>query len=153
MNAVKQERDDGKLLLAVVGVVVAGAAGIALMAGLSAHREAEKERVANVRVAIEKPAPMQASLVRPAPVVGPIPEEKVPGTVAPEMLDPDADFVAVALGAYEQREFGKAAVYFGAQAERRPGAPWIEYMLGLSLWKDGRTDQAIAAGCAFAVAA
>jgi Flp pilus assembly protein TadD len=146
----KQNRGDGKLLAIVAGCVVAGAAAIALLAGLASSGEVEQaapavaqsprraapvaEVVPAVRVT-EAPAPM----VETASIVEIAEPETSAATVEPATveIDPGADFIAEGTSAWHKSEFERAAAYFGAEVAQRPERSWTQYMLGLSLWKSG----------------
>ena len=49
MTPTRREKNDTKLLMWVAGSVVAGAAGIAVLAGLAAQREAHEDAAASAR--------------------------------------------------------------------------------------------------------
>jgi tetratricopeptide (TPR) repeat protein len=141
-----KRKDDNKLLAAIAGVVVAGAAGVALLAGLTADREADNA-VAKTRSPqqVERFSAEPATF-RPQAVPSPITEPAVPLQTTPEPrfeVLPGQDFVAEGLAAYETRDFERAAAYFKAQADERPDDAWTHYILGLSLWKDARPDVAV----------
>ncbi len=153
MTPIQQPKNDTKLLLTVAGFVVAGAAGIALLAGLGADRESATVAKHTIPAPPQKavrsvPRPIQvmpASLER---TVEPIEPSPMPAVVEAELefqVEPDADFVARGLETYRGGEFDKAAAYFSAEIDARPERPWTQYMLGLSLWKAERLDEAAAA--------
>jgi tetratricopeptide (TPR) repeat protein len=159
---------DGKLLLAIGGFVIVGAAAIALLAGLGIERDgdtitpaARPGREAATRIdrgGARAPALPAATDAADGNVV-PASMQKIPGsTIGPEIaaaidaepvesypVDPDADPAAVGGAAYAARDFDKAAAYWAADVERRPERSYSHYMLGLSLWKSGRLDEAAAA--------
>ena len=156
MSPQDNKYDNNKLLFAVCGLVVAGAAGLAIIAGAMANRDASTtttrtpvtpavhERVSARRTPVAPPEIEESNV---APVVeettaAPAPEP-IAGVETPVFdIDPDADLIAEGLGAYHAREFGRAAAYLGAECERRPDNAWTRYMHGLSLWKSGRADAA-----------
>jgi tetratricopeptide (TPR) repeat protein len=148
MTPTNPQHNDGKTLLAVSALVVAGAIGIAVLASLSlrhdqvAEAETDEPRYAPAQTRSERPAPS----ITPAtfePVVETTPEPEV---VEPAFeIDPDENLIARGLQLYESREFDRAAAYFAAEVEARPGGAWTRYMLGLSLWKSGAHEQAEAA--------
>jgi tetratricopeptide (TPR) repeat protein len=149
MTTNSQDKNDTKLLLAVAAVVVAGAVGLALVAGLSADRETAPNTVSATPASRSVPARAARPSVEPPPFAA---LEKVPGTVDAETeiaatelihVDPSADFVAVGAQAYSDREYLKAVAYFEAEAEARPGRAWTHYMLGLARWKSGQLDDAV----------
>jgi tetratricopeptide (TPR) repeat protein len=160
MNA-PSKHNDTKLLMAVAGAVVAGAAAIVFFAGLSADRDRSAANVVN-RPAVEAantrdPATFDALGNVEAPVQFASYESAAPqretaeaveeGTV-PEPrfeIDPHEDFVARGLEAWHAREFDRAAAYFGAEVAERPDNAWTQYMLGLSAWKSSRLEDAVSA--------
>jgi tetratricopeptide (TPR) repeat protein len=158
MTPVERHRKDTKLLITVAGLVVVGAAGLALIGGLVLNREPESDsaRSTPAREATpsraEAPAmPAVADATRPEATLASY--ETVPtGDVSAEAaapvgfsIDPTENLVQGGLEAYGSRDFGRAAAYFRAENDARPQRAWTQFMLGLSLWKAGRTDEAAAA--------
>jgi tetratricopeptide (TPR) repeat protein len=147
---IPQKRNDTKLLLAVAGAVVTGVAAIALIAGLQVDREVGTEAPRATRAIAPAPPPAMPAMVEstPGPPIA-IAEVELPDAVeasaAEFTIDPNADFVAGGMEAWNSRDFVRAVAYFEAQSEVRPQRAWTHYMLGLSLWKAGRTDDAAAA--------
>jgi tetratricopeptide (TPR) repeat protein len=155
MTPVENKRNDTKLLISVAALVVAGAAGIALIGGLALDDGAEGDTARAAPVV--DPAPVsseQAAL--PAVAGATIPEtalasyetaEPEPVVDEPEAftIDPNENFVARGLEAYASREFERSAAYFQAEIDARPQRSWTHYMHGLSLWKAGCVDEAAAA--------
>lgn len=162
MNTPQTHKDDWKLLLAVGGLVVAGAVVIAILAGLNLEREPDARQIAQTATT---PAPggpiLPASTERSVEPAGdvdklvsidellqqtatPAAEEPaaIEDTEDPYPVDPDADFAVVGHASYAAREFDKAAAYWNADVECRPERAYSHYMLGLSQWKAGRLDAA-----------
>jgi tetratricopeptide (TPR) repeat protein len=156
---------DGKLLLAIGGLVIAGAAAIALLAGLGVEQDddaaaAEARPSAATASRVERGRARDAGFGAESGTPGPdalqASIDKIPGsTIGPEIaeaievepaqaypVDPAADFAAVASAAWVAREYDKAAAYWAADADQRPERAYSHYMLGLSLWKSGRLDDA-----------
>jgi len=80
-----------------------------------------------------------------APEIEPPAIEAMPGKTEPTFtVEPGENHVGRGIETYEAREFDKAAAYFKAAADERPDRAWTQYMLGLSLWKAGRLDEAAA---------
>ena len=155
MTPTRNERNDNRLLMWVAGSVVAGAATIAVLAGLAAQREAhEAEALSAHSRPVFRPmaAPLEptredavsageALLTRyePAAVVAePVAAQEL-GEFA---VEPGENFVARALETYGAREFDHAVAYLEAEIADRPQRAWTHYMLGLALWKAGRLDEA-----------
>jgi tetratricopeptide (TPR) repeat protein len=156
---------DAKLLLAVAAVVVAGAVGIALVAGLTAQREAtESERSVKSEtkrrparpVAVRSPSEDTAEPTVARRIVGLTIEDDLSasavtgtGAVAPPAtlfeIDPDADFWREGNRAFHRRAYDEAVAWFLADAEARPDRAYTHYMLGLTAWKAGQLDVAVEA--------
>jgi tetratricopeptide (TPR) repeat protein len=158
MTPVERRRKDTKLLVTVACLVVAGAAGLALIGGVVLNRETEHESAHAVPARearparAEPPAPREAAAAtRPAATLTSY--EAAPADdaeadhAAPDgfSIDPGEDLVQGGLAAYASRDFDRAAAYFQAENEARPRRAWTQYMLGLALWKAGRTGEAAAA--------
>lgn len=157
----ENQKSDRGLLLAIGGVVVAGAAGIALIAGMQSGEEtqgrtAQREAIPAARVAKKAPAPVVEPAVstykptEPAGVPESVPEVSIP-EVSIELpaeplfqVDPNADFVVEGQRAYALRKFDESVAYFQAATDTRPDHSWSHYMLGLSQWKSGDNDGAAA---------
>ena len=152
------EKNDTKLLMWVAGSVVAGAAGIALLAGFAMQRESNEAQAANVRsrpvlrstpapaepARVDETAAAEALLTRYDPVAA-APDPVEAPEIAEFTVDPNENFVARALETFEAREFDQAVAYLEAEIAERPQRAWSHYMLGLALWKSGRLDEAAAA--------
>jgi len=141
--------DDTKILWIIAAVVVAGAAGIAMLAGLNADREKPIERTA--RSVASRPATIETASLERSPTPPMIQEPDVapdvdvsePEAVEVECaLEPGRTPRAQGLTAYAERDFEQAAACF---AETDATHAHSRYMLGLSLWKAGRADDAAVA--------
>ncbi len=141
MTPQTNKNSDWKLLLGIGGSLVAAVVLIATLARLGAgweEREAMEVKPIDAQVVtVEETAPPE---VAPDPVQ-PIAQQ------APESLpiDPDADLAAMGRMAYANREWDAAAAYWQAEVEANPEKAYGHYMLGLSLWKGGRLDEAVLA--------
>jgi len=152
--------DDTKLLLAIASVIVAGAAGIAFIAGW-VHEPTEESPTPGRAVASRPIVPAaEPAIVRAAaaPVEPLLPAtresvgEKIGGSTVPEelveevesacLVGPSGDLLGTALEAYRSRDFALSALCFGSLGEARPDDAWVHYMLGLSLWKAGSAEPA-----------
>ena len=138
MNSQLDPRSDRKLLLAVSGVVVAGAVGVALVAALTAREESEPAAQSSdvVQAAVSPAVPEAVAVAQLEPASS---------AEARVVLDPDADPWQAGLRAYGERDYATAAAYLTVDAERRPESPETHYLLGLALWKSGRLDAALEA--------
>ena len=146
----RHQRDDNKLLLAVIAVVVLGAAGIALLAGLTAEVDspaAESTSQAAIPTAhairVDATAPEFQAQER----VEPRGDDRQPAPPsAPGVeIDPDVDPALEARRAWDRGDFVVAAAYYTADASRRPDRAYTHYMLGLAEWRSERLDEAAAA--------
>jgi tetratricopeptide (TPR) repeat protein len=160
MTPQNTHKGEWKLLLTIGGFIVAGAAAIAILAGLAVEREAEQAASTVARQAASR------TVSRSTPAADATPgstqvatesalREKIAGsTVGPEIaeqieaeedesypVDPNADFASVGYAAFAAREYDKAAAYWKADVDARPERAYSRYMLGLSLWKGGRLDE------------
>lgn len=166
MTPVDNRPNDTKLLLGIAGLVVLGTAGIALLAGWSVNGDEKTPatRSAQTRPVESRPArtsaPMKsaatpASHQRELPAIAAIEpmlvEPIVPvsefATDASSVFvpQPDENFVARGVETFEAREYAKSVGYWQAEIDARPQRAWSQYMLGLSLWKNGQHDEAAAA--------
>jgi tetratricopeptide (TPR) repeat protein len=150
MSPETKNRNDSRLLLTVAGLVVAGAVGIALVAGFAVDREADDDARATKRArSTSRPTVSAPALPSRHEVVVEAEEEKLPGSTVEKQdaieIDPNADFVAVAMRAFEERDFRKAIAHLEAEVDLRPDRAWPQYLLGLSRWKDGELDGAVEA--------
>jgi len=156
---------DAKLLLAVAAVVVAGAVGIALVAGLTAQREATESERSVRSETLRRPARSVAAASPAETTAEPAVVEKIAGltieddlsaptvnatgAVAPSAtlieIDPDADFWREGNRAFHRRAYDEAVAWFLADTEVRPERAYTHYMLGLAAWKAGQLDAAVEA--------
>jgi tetratricopeptide (TPR) repeat protein len=140
MTPQQKQKGDWKLLLIIGGSLVAVVVTIATLAHLGSDWEAKESRAA-----IAPPPPVVEQVAPPEEVV-PEPVEEIAEEAAPGfMIDPDADFVALAGNAYRNREWEVAAAYWQAEVDARPERAYGHYMLGLSHWKAGNLDEAASA--------
>jgi tetratricopeptide (TPR) repeat protein len=144
--------EDSKMLMSVAGLVVTGAVGIALIASCSAEsaRQAESAEPSSgsataVSRSVGPTNRATPAFEAPSPSVAEV-ENMAAATVEPPFrIDPGENLTARGIETYQAREFDKAVAYFQADVDATPGRPWNEYMLGLSLWKAGRHDEAVEA--------
>lgn len=140
-------KDDKILILTVAGFVVAGAVGVALIAGGGEETSAERAPIASVpKLTIERPAPApvipasrHVEPVQPEPEPDPEPVASIEPTF---QIDPEADPVKAGHGHYAAGEYVEATAYFLAAVDATPGNAWARYMLGLSQWKSGDLEPA-----------
>jgi len=155
MTPQSKPKSDTKLLLAVAGVVVAGAIGVALVAGLtvesdraatSAVERKQAKSVSPRTTARREPFQPKIELasLESAPAVSEIAPAIEPVPPAFE-IDPEADPWREGNRAYHESDYGHAAAYFRADADARPDRAYTRYMLGLALWKSGELDEALQA--------
>ena len=72
-------------------------------------------------------------------------QQSVPDSVSPSNTVPQNVSFATAESTYQQRRYKAATEMFEVYVQRRPENPWGHYMLGLSAWKSGQLDEAVAA--------
>jgi tetratricopeptide (TPR) repeat protein len=162
MTPTTQKHDDRKILLVIAGAVVAGAAGLAFLANLSVGDEVEVTRAAPQprsvqQVATAEPAVFLETPATVDPAIETASLQKIDGSTVTEALaqdvletatstfeiTPGENLVAGGLTAWQERDYPRSAAYFAAQTEARDGDAWSHYMLGLSLWKSDRADEAV----------
>lgn len=148
---------DTKMLAGVAGVVVAGAAAIALLGGIAADRQAETGADNRPTIVVDRSNAEAPDTLHPAvPPAGTgatiefasfsKPDtQPAPVTIEDRVeIDPAVDPVQQGLVHWNAREYRDAAAYFSAATEERPGRAWTHYILALSLWKSGDADGAVA---------
>ena len=161
-------KEDRTLLLGVAGVVVAGAAGIALIAGMQSSAEQEVAALPqNPPQAVER-RPVVWDSVQPPSADGgvqpqPVDEPSPPGEVIPAafitepaaqpeaaalpevpsfQVDPDKDPLSEGQRLYALKQFDEAVAYLDVAVSRQPEHGWSHTMLGLAQWKSGDLDAA-----------
>ena len=120
-------------------LLVAATAGIAFLQGCEADRDAEQ---ASNTVVAEPVTYTPTEALPPVEAIPPMPE---PLVVKPFEPGAHEDFVVRGTETWRAKEYEKAIAYFSAQLDRSPRDDWAQYMLGLSLWKEGRLDEAAGA--------
>ncbi len=133
---------DRKTALIIAGGVLATFAAIAVLTSSSAP---EDQAVV--------PATLSSSIAQPqAAVVEPValPTVSLAGDIpagTPEeaqafQVEPGVNYLARGIEAYQARNWDQAVAYLLAETDERPDRPYSQYLLGLSLWKAGRLDEA-----------
>ena len=144
----QSKNDDKILIFTVAGFVVAGAIGVALIAGSGGDETvAESTPQLPPPTRIERPE-------RPEPVVIPASTPSAP-TFAVEptpvepiviepgfQIDPDVDPLKTGHRHYAAKEYEEATAYFLVAVDAAPEQSWGHYMLGLAQWKSGDLDGA-----------
>jgi tetratricopeptide (TPR) repeat protein len=147
---------DTKMIIGVGALVIAGAAGLALLGGLSAQREVGQSASATTRYTQAVPASLpeieDATGITTAGIQETHLEEIAPqlsfAEEAPEIEQKSCDpldgtgRIARGLTHWEARAFDLAAVCFDEEVRGGSERPWVHYMSGLSFWKAGQLDQA-----------
>jgi tetratricopeptide (TPR) repeat protein len=157
--------NDWKLLLTIGALVVTGAVAIVVLSGLGGEEKVVAEPlVAPAPRAEAVPASYTGPETNPfsKTEIGTVPDgdEKTPGSmVGPEVdallgeseaasaepvcsEDPDVDAAHEGFRAWVSKDYPRAAACFGAAVGENAEDAYGHYMLGLSLWKAGRTDEA-----------
>ncbi len=117
-------------------LLVVATAGIAFLQGCEADRNAEPTST----TVVAEPVTYTPTVKLPA--VESIPPMPEPVVVKPFEPGAHEDFVVRGTETWRAKDYEKAIAYFTAQLDRSPTDAWAQYMLGLSLWKEGRLDEA-----------
>jgi tetratricopeptide (TPR) repeat protein len=136
---------DRKTTLIIAGGVLAAFATIAVLTSSSAP-EAD---------AYSAPAVVPANTANVRPQVPAVELVALPATTevnvvsagTPEeaeafQVEPGVNYLARGIEAYQARNWDHAVAYLLAETDERPDRPYSQYLLGLSLWKAGRLDEA-----------
>jgi tetratricopeptide (TPR) repeat protein len=133
---------DRKIALLIAGGVLLAFAVIAVLT--TSVSTDEPEILPTTSLATLEPANRLAS-----PPVEPValPGEAQVSAGTPEeaeafQVEPGVNYLARGLEAYAERNWEHAVAYLLAEAEEHPERPYSRYLLGLSLWKAGRLDEA-----------
>jgi Flp pilus assembly protein TadD len=120
------------LVVAATGVVLVGMPAKPTDGSPVAEREGPRE-VAVALTSIPGPAPIE-----PGP--SPIPETPIPGT--PSLQDGET-FYGMGEGHFRERDYAAASRDLSAEVNLHPDRFYPSYLLGLSLWKEGRLEESI----------
>jgi tetratricopeptide (TPR) repeat protein len=138
---------DTKMIIGVAALVIAGAAGLAALGVHGNRQEPEQNQAGERRVVTALPASheetrpvIQTALTEVEPFFPELPtaEPEVPACDAAD----DGGRIAQGLEHWETGTYSLAAACFGDEVEAGSRRPWVHYMLGLSLWKEGSLDRA-----------
>ena len=153
MSPSERQKSDSKVLFAVSALVVGGAVAIAVLAGLDSGTDEESTAAAEARRT--RPAPSATRTApTPAPALPATFEHSVDPGPASEPVDPGRDRSGLSCrprtrtsspaGSRPSRRASSIAraPTSGPRPRRGPERAWTHYMLGLSLWKDGRLEEA-----------
>ena len=136
---------DRKLAIAVATVIGIGFAAVVGLSLLGRGETAEPPPVVRARVP-EPTAPLVQPVSVPRPITVTRPEPVSAGTpeeAAEFQVEQGANYLARAIEAHQERNFDHAVAYLFAEIDERPDRPYSNYLLGLSLWKTGRLDEAV----------
>ncbi|MCH8807962.1 MAG: LLM class flavin-dependent oxidoreductase, partial [Planctomycetes bacterium] len=142
------KNNDGKLLFAIAGGIIVIAAGIAILTSLGDRGAPVSQDITampavrtDVVDSVVFPASIGSAFTDPTASLADQVKDVDP--VEPVfVIDPAANFVKQGIAAYESKRYDQAQAYFAAEAEARPGRAWTHYILALSQWKSGRTEDA-----------
>jgi tetratricopeptide (TPR) repeat protein len=148
--------NDKQLLLAVAAFVVAGTAGVALLAGLTTGRETAESVTGEPRATrsrVDRPVftplgPNEQFAGSPVdrPIVDRVESSDERSVVREDfVIDPAADPWREGNRAYHAGRFDEAYAYLEAEIAARPGRAYSHYMLGLTARRVGRLDRATSA--------
>lgn len=138
---------DRKIAIGIAAALLVGFSGIALLSWMSgAGEQQETAAVAPVsraeRVApAARVEPVAAQPVAVAPEPGPA-SAGTPEEAETFQVEPGVNYLARGIEAYRARNLEHAVAYLIADTEENPDRPYSQYLLGLSLWKSGRLDEA-----------
>ena len=137
--------NDRKLALSIAAALLIAFAAIAVLSVMSRPDAPDSAVVA--AVATRAPRAVEPVVWTPtaahvatdvSPVSAGTPEEAVEFQV-----EPGVNYLARGIEAYKERNFEHAIAYLLAETDTRPDRPYSQYLLGLSLWKGGRLDEAV----------
>lgn len=136
---------DRKTALIIAGGVLATFATLAVLTSSSAPQEQAPQAVVPATTTDSFAQP-QAAVVEPValptvPQAGEI-SAGTPGETDAFQLEPGVNYLARGIEAYQARNWDHAVAYLMAETNERPDRPYSHYLLGLSLWKAGRLDEA-----------
>ena len=138
---------DTKMIIGVAVLVIAGAAGLAALGVLGTRQEPERNQAGERRVVTALPAShkeerpvIQTAVTEVEPFFPEIPRIEPVVPICDALGDTGR--IAKGLEHWETGAYGVAAACFGDEAAAGSQRPWVHYMLGLSLWKDGSLDRA-----------
>lgn len=136
---------DRKTALIIAGGVLAAFTGIAVLTSSNTSHEEAPQAVVSA-IVTRAIAPPEVHAVQPVslPVVS-VPEEFSAGTAREAkafQVEPGVNYLARGVEAYQTRNWERAIAYLQAETDERPDRPYSHYLLGLSLWKADRLDEA-----------
>jgi tetratricopeptide (TPR) repeat protein len=146
----------GKWIVGCCGAaIVVAAAGIVWIGADSKGRRAQDGQSASGRVPA-KFGPAEAGVPENPPpsggavgaTLGPVPipgtEGRLPGSIMESLvLQKGETYYGKGEGFFKDGDFTSASRYLRAEVERHPDRFHPAYLLGLSLWKEGKLDEAI----------
>jgi Flp pilus assembly protein TadD len=136
----------GKLIVSCCGAaIVVAAAGIIWLGMESKGRSAEDRRSASGLVPVKLGPPKDGpagGTIGPVPVAGTVNE--APGSIAGNLvLVKGETFYGKGEAFFKDGDFSSASRYLRAEVDKHPDRFYPTFLLGLSLWKEGKTDEAI----------
>ena len=144
---------DRKIAIAIAGALLVGFTGIAALSILSGP--GEPEEIASVTPAfrtqrasepVQLTSRVEPAYLEPAAEPEPVPASAgTPGEAAEFQVEPGVNYLARGSEAYRERNLVHAVAYLRAAVEERPDRVYPHYLLGLSLWKSGELEEAVAA--------
>ena len=136
----------GKLIVSSCGAALLVAAAGVVWLGKDSNKSTGAGQPAGTALVPAKLAPVDAGGAGPA-TIGPVPmagtEGRVPSITDSLVLQKGETYYGKGEGFYKDGDFTSATRYLRAEVERHPDRFYPSYLLGLSLWKEGKLDEAI----------
>ena len=130
----------GRLILSCGGAATVVAIGAVIWIGMESKGRTAEERRAEQGIVPAKLGPTEP----PAPVSIPGTEGVTPGPVAPSLvLETGETYYGKGEAFFKEGDFGSASRYLEAEVQKHPDRFYPTYLLGISLWKEGKRDGAI----------
>ena len=129
---------------AVIGVGVASIVGLSLVGrdGEQSSRSVAPAKLSGASAPVAVPASVPAPTLAPTPWPEPI-SAGTPEEAEQFVVEAGVNYLTRGIEAYQARNFEHATAYLFADVDASPERAYSHYLLGLSLWKSGRLDEAV----------
>jgi len=136
----------GKLIASCCGVAVVGAAAVVVWIGLESKGRSAEERRAESGLVPAKLGPAgaaQSATVGPVPIPGTA--GSVPASITESLvLQKGETYYGKGEAFFRDGDFSSASRYLEAGVQDHPDRFYPSYLLGISLWKEGRLEESVA---------
>jgi len=136
---------DRKTTLIIAGGVLATFATIAVLTSSSAPVDEAPQVVVPATTTRSVDTP-QVQLVEPVALPTTAVADEISAGTPEEaeafQVEPGVNYLGRGVEAYQAQNWEHAVAYLQAEVDERPERPYSHYLLGLSLWKAGRLDEA-----------